>query len=223
VTRRELAEEVVDRLSQVYPEPRTLLEYHSPFQLLIAVVLSAQTTDAQVNRVSPRLFAAYPTPGELAAAEPAEVEEIIRPVGFYRNKTKSIIAAAGAIHRDFADQVPTEMDDLLTIPGVGRKSANVLRSALYGLPAIIVDTHFTRVTRRIGLTEEREASAIERDLETVVPRSIRTRLSMAVNFHGRDTCTARSPRCEECTLLDICDYGMLHIEPRNADAYIEGS
>jgi len=219
VTRRELAVEVNERLAQVYREPRTLLDYETPFQLLIAVVLSAQTTDAQVNRVTPPLFAAYPTPGALAAAEPRAVEEIIRPVGFYRNKSKSVIAAAAAVHRDFEDRVPGDMEELLSIPGVGRKSANVLRAALHGLPAVIVDTHFKRVVARLGLTNARQAEAVERDIESIVPREIRTQLSMAVNFHGRDTCSARSPRCDQCTLLDICAYGMLHIEARDADAY----
>jgi endonuclease III len=195
---------VHDRLEELYEAPRTLLEHSGPYQLLIAVILSAQTTDAQVNRVTPALFAAFPLPADLAGAPPAAVEEIIHPLGFYRNKTKSIISAAKAIHERFADEVPVEMEELLTIPGVGRKSANVVRGAIHGLPAVIVDTHFKRVASRLGLTHEKDPLKIERALAVEIPAELQTPLSMELNFHGRDTCTARKPACTRCVLNDIC-------------------
>ena len=204
--RGDVARRVHERLTKLYEAPRTLLEYSSPFELLIAVILSAQTTDAQVNRVTPELFARFPTPERLAGADAGEVEGIIHSVGFYRNKARSVIAAAGRIHEEYAGDVPIDMKQLTAIPGVGRKTANVVRAALHGLPAIIVDTHFRRVTRRIGLTREDSPERIEADLLHVVPEEIQTALSMELNFHGRDTCTARSPACARCPVRDLCDY-----------------
>ena len=196
------------RLAAIYSAPRTLLQYSSSFELLIAVILSAQTTDAQVNRVTPALFRAYPTPADLAAADLTEVEGIIHSVGFFRNKARSIAAAAAAVHERFDDAVPIDMDELLTIPGVGRKSANVVRAALQGLPAVIVDTHFRRVAQRLGLTDKNDPLRIERDLAEVIPEEVQTPLSMELNFHGRDTCTSRNPACPRCVLRDVCPYAL---------------
>ncbi|MFP4484925.1 MAG: endonuclease III domain-containing protein, partial [Spirochaetaceae bacterium] len=168
----------------------------------------AQTTDAQVNRVTPALFRAYPTPAALAGARLSDVEGMIHSVGFFRNKAKSIVAAAAAVHERFDDTVPIDMNDLMTIPGVGRKSANVVRAALQGLPAVIVDTHFRRVARRLGLTTQEDPHRIERELAGVIPEELQTPLSMELNFHGRDTCTARNPACPRCPLRDVCPYAI---------------
>jgi endonuclease-3 len=204
VTASERAVAVFERLDPVYPDKRPLLEYSTPFELLIAVILSAQTTDAQVNLVTPELFRRYPTPQRLAAADPAELETIIYSTGFYRAKAKNIRAAARSLAEDYGGELPRTMEELTRMPGVGRKTANVLLGVLYGLPAVVVDTHFGRVVRRIGLTTATAPERVERELAAVVPAEIRTHFSMAVNFHGRYVCTARAPACYRCPVVDLC-------------------
>ncbi len=198
--------EITRRLTERYPSYRPLLQYGSPFQLLIAVILSAQTTDAQVNRVTPALFGSYPNAARLAEAELSELEAIVRPTGFFRSKARNIRAAAAALRDGYGGEVPREMDELTALPGVGRKTANVVRGTAFGLPAIIVDTHFARVCRRLGLTHESDPEKIERELATLVPSKSQYAFSMTVNFHGRDTCTARRPGCGSCFLGDLCPY-----------------
>jgi endonuclease-3 len=198
------AREVHARLKREYPEARCELDHESAFQLLTATILSAQTTDVRVNMVTPALFAKYPTPEDLAAADPAVVEQIIKSTGFYRNKTKSIIGMANALVDRFGGEVPGRMSDLVTVPGVGRKTANVVRSVALGLPGLPVDTHVGRLSRRLGLTTETDPVKVELELNPMVPADERGDLSLRLILHGRRVCLARSPRCGDCVLADIC-------------------
>lgn len=200
----ERARAVNDRLTAAYPDRRPLLHYRSPFELVISVILSAQTTDAQVNLVTPALFERYPTPAALAAAEQADVEAIVHSTGFFRSKARNIIAAAATIEREFSGEVPRTMEELVTVPGMGRKSANVILGVIYGEPSIVVDTHLTRVTNRLGFVDGKNAVKIERELREIVPPEIQTDFSMAVNLHGRYRCHARKPDCAHCEVFDLC-------------------
>jgi endonuclease III len=193
-----------ERLKLEYPEARCELDHANAFQLLTATILSAQTTDVRVNMVTPALFARYPTAEDLAAADPAEVEVLIKSTGFYRNKTKSIIGMAQALVDRFGGEVPGAMRDLVTVPGVGRKTANVVRSVALGLPGLPVDTHVGRLSRRIGLTTETDPVKVELELNPMVPASERGEFSLRLILHGRRICVARSPRCEDCVLNDFC-------------------
>jgi endonuclease-3 len=201
------ARETVARLAQEYPgDERALcaLVHDGPFQLLVATILSAQTTDERVNLVTPALFASYPTPADLAAADPDQVERLIRPTGFFRAKTRSLIAMAAEVEERFGGAVPQAMDDLVTLPGVGRKTANVVRSVGFRLPGLPVDTHVRRLARRLGLTAEEDPVKIEHELNRLVPAAERGRLSLRLILHGRRVCQARRPRCEVCLLADFC-------------------
>lgn len=198
--------EVYKLLQNLYPGAITFLDYKTPFQLLVAVVLSAQTTDAQVNKVTPVLFSKYPDPGALMDAQIADVEKIIRSTGFYKVKSRNITGAAKKLVTDYNSEVPIHMDELLTLPGVGRKSANVVRAHCYNKPAIIVDTHFSRVTKRIGFTDSSNPGVIENDLMVITDKSIQTDFSMIINTHGRKICTSRNPLCDECIIKSICKY-----------------
>ncbi|MCB0963770.1 MAG: endonuclease III [Acidimicrobiales bacterium] len=196
-----------ERLAQEYPGTAVdlcELDHRSPFELLAATILSAQCTDARVNMVTPTLFARYPTPEDLAVADPGEVEEIIRSTGFYKNKTKSLIGMANALVDRFGGEVPTSMRDWVTVPGVGRKTANVVRSVAQGLPGLPVDTHVLRLSHRLGLTEETDPVKVELALNPMVPAAERGQFSLRVILHGRRVCPARSPRCDECVLADFC-------------------
>ncbi len=201
------ARETVARLAAEYPgDERDLcaLTHDNPFQLLAATILSAQTTDENVNRVTPSLFKRFPTPAELAAADPAELEGLVHPTGFFRSKSRSLIGMATALEDRFGGEVPTAMDDLVTLPGVGRKTANVVRSVGYGLPGLPVDTHVGRLSRRLGLTTETDPVRVEADLGALVPAREGGRFSLRLILHGRRVCQARAPRCGECLLADIC-------------------
>jgi endonuclease-3 len=198
--------EITGHLRPVYPDRRPLLAFESPYQLMIAVILSAQTTDAQVNTVTRELFRRYPTPASLAAATQAEIERIVHSTGFFRNKAKNIIGAAVAIQHRFLGQVPESMDALVSIPGMGRKSANVIRGAVFGKPAIAVDTHLTRVSNRLGLVNGKNPVTIERALRALVPEALQTEFSMAINLHGRYRCFARAPDCTRCEIRRLCPY-----------------
>ncbi len=195
------------RLAEEYPgtaKELCALRHDSPYQLLAATILSAQCTDARVNMVTPQLFAAYPDPVALAAAEPEKVEEIIRSTGFFRAKTRSLIGMASALVERFDGEVPTDLADLVTIPGVGRKTGNVVRSVDFGLPGLPVDTHVLRVSKRLGLTELDDPVKVELDLNGLIPAHERGAFSLRVILHGRATCVARRPRCGRCVLADIC-------------------
>ncbi len=191
-------------LKKEYPRAETFLQYNTPFELLIAVILSAQTTDARVNLVTPVLFKRYRTPGALMNADRSEVESIIFSTGFYRMKAKNIIGAAAAVATEFEGTVPEEMENLLKIPGVGRKSASVVRAHCFGKPAIIVDTHFSRVVKRLGLTNERNPMKIEKDIIQMADPEIQTDFSMVINVHGRIRCFAKKPDCRNCTVRLLC-------------------
>ena len=198
---------VIERLATEYPgSARELcaLEHDNPFQLLTATILSAQCTDEMVNKVTPGLFARYPTPADLAEADPNEVEELIHATGFFRQKTKSLLGMARALEERFGGQVPTELDDLVILPGVGRKTGNVIRSVAFGLPGLPVDTHVGRLTRLLQLTAETDPVKVELDLNSMVAPEERGALSLRLILHGRAVCVARRPRCDVCLLADVC-------------------
>jgi endonuclease-3 len=193
----------VERLREAYPAA-TELAHENPFQLLIATILSAQTTDKMVNLVTPKLFAGYPTAFDLAAANPAEVEAIVKPTGFYRVKARRIIAASRKLVELFGGEVPASMEGLLQIPGIGRKTANVILGAGFNQPGFAVDTHVIRLTNRLKLVSTRDPVKIERQVCSMVPPEEWTGLSLRLILHGRRICIARRPRCEECILNDFC-------------------
>lgn len=198
--------EVHRLLQKLYPNPVSFLDYYSPYQLMVAVILSAQTTDAQVNKVTPELFGNYPDPEALMVSNLVEVERIIRSTGFYKVKARNITEAAKKLVLDYNSEVPEVMNELLTLSGIGRKSANVIRAHCYNKPAIIVDTHFARVAARIGFTMSSNPKTVETDLLSITDKEIQTDFSMAINIHGRTFCTARNPRCSECVLNITCRY-----------------
>jgi endonuclease-3 len=217
-TARGRARETVARLAEEYPGDEAALcalVHDGPFQLLVATILSAQTTDERVNQVTPAVFAAYPTPADLAGADPGDVERLIHPTGFFRAKTRSLVAMAAALEARYGGQVPTAMQDLVTLPGVGRKTANVVRSVGFGLPGLPVDTHVGRLTRRLGLTAETDPVKVEADLDALVPAAERGRLSLRLILHGRRVCLARRPRCPDCVLADFCPSSDLLGNPRS--------
>jgi len=192
-----------ERLRDQY-QAETELKYENPFQLLIATILSAQTTDRSVNLVTPELFRRYPTAEDLAAADPAVIETLIKPTGFFRLKTRRIIAASRALVELFGGQVPKTMEDMIKIPGIGRKTANVILGAGFDSPGFAVDTHVTRLTNRIGLVATKDPVKIEYQVCAMVPKEEWTALSLRLILHGRRVCLARRPRCEECMLNDFC-------------------
>lgn len=197
--------EVFRRLVIEYPDVRCELDYSTPFQLLAATILSAQCTDKRVNMVTPELFSRYPDPESLAGADPTELEALIRPTGFFRNKTKSLIGMANALVDRFGGEVPRSMEELVTVPGAGRKTANVVLGTAFNQPeGVVVDTHVGRVSRRLGLIKDTDPVRAERALMRLFPREDWTPLSHLLIFHGRRVCLARRPRCAECVLNDIC-------------------
>jgi endonuclease-3 len=191
-------------LTEDYPDCRCELDYRNPFELLVATILSAQCTDERVNMVTPELFRAFPTPEDLAVAPPERVEEIIRSTGFFRSKTRNLIGMATALVERFGGEVPSAMADLVTLPGVGRKTANVVRSVALGLPGLPVDTHVTRLSHRLDLTRATDPVKIELDLNPMVPADRRGQFSLLLIWHGRRVCAARRPACEACVLADFC-------------------
>ena len=198
------ARETNRRLALEYPDARCELDHRNAYELLTATILSAQTTDVRVNLVTPALFARYPAPADLAAADPAEVGELIRSTGFFNNKTKSIIGMAQALVDRFDGEVPGAMADLTSLPGVGRKTANVVRSVALGLPGLPVDTHVGRLSRLLGLTEETDPVKVEHELGAMVPAGERGLFSLRLILHGRRVCIARRPQCDDCVLHDFC-------------------
>jgi len=187
------------------PRPRCALDYANPFELLVAVILSAQCTDKRVNLVTPALFSRYPTPAALARAEQGDVEALVRSTGFFRNKAKNLIGAAQRLVEAFGGQVPREMDELLSLPGVARKTANVVRGECFGLAdGVVVDTHVKRLARRMGLTRHTDPVKIERDLMELLPQKQWIAFSHRLIWHGRRVCDAKRPRCDVCTLAPSC-------------------
>lgn len=193
-------------LRERYPDIGTALDYQDPWQLLVVTVMSAQTTDENVNRISPVLFARFPTPADLAAANPEEVEQIIFSSGFYRQKTKSIIALSRDLEERFGGVVPDRLEELVTLRGVGRKTASVVLAEAFAAPAIAVDTHVRRVAGRLDLTANKDPVKIEADLKALYPRKSWSGISMRFIQFGRDICEARRPRCPECELNGICQW-----------------
>ena len=187
------------------PEAKVELSHRSPWELLVATILSAQCTDQRVNQVTPVLFKRYKTPAELAKARPSELEQIIRSTGFFKSKAKNLVACAHAITTQFGERVPDRMEDLVTLPGVGRKTANVLLGQAFGQPAIVVDTHVKRVSNRLRLTTSDDPDQIEQELQQLLPASQWTGVSQRLLLHGRYICVARKPLCGRCPIYDDCN------------------
>lgn len=199
-------EEVIARLAGAHPDAKLALDFTSPLELLVALILAAQCTDAKVNEVTPGLFRRWPTAADLAAVGQEELETAIRPTGFYRQKARAVRACCQALVARFGGRVPRQLDDLLGLPGVGRKTANILRGNAFGLPGIGVDTHVGRLSQRLGLTRHTDPDKIEADLTTAVPAGDQIRFCHLLQYHGRRVCLARKPNCPACVLIDICPY-----------------
>jgi endonuclease-3 len=196
---------ILEALDRAYPGATCALHHRNPYELLVATILSAQCTDERVNQVTPALFRKYPTPEALAAADQRELEQEIRPTGFYRNKARALIGAARAIVERFGGEVPRRMEDLITLPGVARKTANVVLGTAYGIASgIVVDTHVQRVARRLDLTRNTKPEKIEQDLMKIIPRDRWIVFSHQLIWHGRKVCRARKPLCHECVLERLC-------------------
>ena len=196
---------ILQKLDDAYPNVTCALDHHTPFQLLISTILSAQCTDERVNQVTKTLFVKYRTPRDFACANPAELEQDIRPTGFFRNKTKSIIGAGKKIVEEFGGEVPRTMDELLTLPGVARKTANVVLGTAFGIAVgVVVDTHVIRLSNRLDLSRNSDPKKIEQDLMQVIPQEKWVLFSHQLIWHGRKVCQARKPRCVECNLERLC-------------------
>jgi len=204
VARRNLAAALYERLVPLWPDQGPLLHYSTCFELLVAVILSAQCTDEQVNAVTPALFAAYPDPARMAVADPLHLEKLVHSTGFFRAKAANIRATAAMIMSDYSGSVPDTMEELVRLPGVGRKTANLVISACFGKPGIVVDTHVLRTARRLGLAPTDDAGQSERMIASACPENRWTELSFALNRLGKLVCVARSPRCDSCPVSDLC-------------------
>lgn len=203
--RKSRVSKILRRLNQDYPDVECELVHTSAWELLVATILSAQCTDKRVNIVTPELFLAYPTPQDLAVASQADVEELVKTTGFFRNKAKSIIGAAQGVVGRFGGEVPSNMADLLSLPGVARKTANVVLGTWYGkATGVVVDTHVARISARLGLTQSEDPKKIEQDLMAILPKSRWILFSHQLIWHGRKVCVARKPRCGDCSLADLC-------------------
>lgn len=203
--RRERASVVYERLEDEYPGATVALEHRNPYQLTVATILSAQTTDERVNEATPELFERYPDAEALAEAEQEEVQEIIRSTGFFRNKARNIIGMARGVVEDHGGEIPRTMDELTDLPGIGRKTANVILGNAFGIDeGVVVDTHVKRLSRRLGFTDEKRPVKIEQDLIELFPEERWTMLAHLLIWHGRAVCDARKPRCAECVVNDLC-------------------
>jgi endonuclease-3 len=201
---RARARRIVRRLAELYPDAECSLGHQGPLQLLVATILSAQCTDTRVNQVTPALFARYPDARAFAEADPAELERLIQPTGFFRNKAKNLIACCRELLARHGGQVPGTMEELVSLPGVGRKTANVILGNAFGVPGMVVDTHVARLSQRLGLTAHTDPVKIERDLTALIPSREWTALGHRLIQHGRQVCHARKPLCEECGLASLC-------------------
>lgn len=198
------ATDVLKQLQVSIPQPKVELNHNSPFELVIATILSAQCTDERVNQVTPLLFQRWPDPAALAEAPPEEVEEVVRSTGFYRNKARSVQACSRQLRERFHSQVPQTMEELTSLPGVGRKTANLILGECFGKPGIIVDTHVGRVARRLRLTDKQDAEEVEMDLQKLLPKKDWSQGSSRLLLHGRYVCLAKKPRCGDCCLASLC-------------------
>jgi endonuclease-3 len=197
---------IAETLERTMQHPKMELDHRSPWELLVATILSAQCTDQRVNQVTPSLFQRYPTATEMAAANLPELEELIRSTGFFKNKAKHLIACGKAVTERFSTQVPRTMEELLTLPGVGRKTANVILGNAFGQPSVVVDTHVKRVAKRLGLTKSDNPDLVEHDLQQLMPKSQWTAFSQRLLLHGRYVCLARKPQCRTCQVYRHCPW-----------------
>lgn len=202
--RRALAKKIIERLDGKFPDAHTALKWKTPLELLVATILSAQCTDERVNKVTPQLFAKYPTARHFAEANLSELEEDIRSTGFYRQKAKALKECCSVITEKFGGQIPQTLEEMLTLPGVGRKTANLVLGESLGIPGIVVDTHVKRVAARLGLTDEKDPEKIETDLMGIIPKEKWTTFSNQLILLGRHICKAKKPLCDSCPLSDIC-------------------
>jgi endonuclease-3 len=217
--KKQRALEILIRLKRLYPNAPCTLDYETPVQLMVATILSAQCTDARVNLVTPELFRQFPDAAALAGADVAEIETLVRSTGFYRNKAKNIQAACQMIMTEFGGQVPRMMEDLLQLPGVARKTANVVSAHAYGVNlGVTVDTHVKRLTYRLGLTKNTDPVKIERDLMKLIPQPDWENWSIRIIYHGRAICMARNPQCDRCELADLCPSANLSEKPTSEAA-----
>lgn len=205
--KRDRVSKIIAILKQEYPDAKCTLDFGTPHQLLVAAILAAQCTDDKVNQVTPSLFRKYPTVEEFANADTAELEEMIRPTGFFRNKAKAIIESARQVVSDFGGKPPDTIEELTTLNGVGRKTANLIVGVAYGKPAVIVDTHVIRVTGRLGLTAQKDPAKIEFELRELLPPEDMTVFNHLIVALGRTVCKAPTPKCEICKLVELCPYG----------------
>lgn len=203
---QEKIKDIIDVLSKHYPNVRVALNYSNPLELLIATILSAQCTDERVNKITPYVFKKYPTAKNFAEADLKILEEDIKPTGFYKNKAKHIKACCQALVEKYNGGVPADLEKLTTLPGIGRKTANVVLGNAFDIPGIVVDTHVRRVSQRLGLTKNSDAVKIEFDLMNIIPKPDWTKFSLQLTWHGRTVCTARRPDCKKCPIPLFCDY-----------------
>jgi len=204
-------------LAETYPDARAELDFTTPLELLVATVLSAQTTDVRVNQTTPELFATYPDARAYAEANPEELEEILRPLGFFRAKAKAVIGLGAALVERFGGEVPGRLEDLVTLPGVGRKTANVVLGNAFGVPGLTVDTHFGRVARRLAFTAQEDPVKVETEVGELFPRKEWTMLSHHLVWHGRRVCLARTPACGACSIAHLCpSFGAGETDPEKA-------
>ena len=212
--REERVTKIIGILRKEYPDAKCTLDFSTPHELLVAAIMAAQCTDERVNDTTPALFERYPNVEAFAEADPAELEDAIRPTGFFRNKTKAIIESAQQVCADYGGAVPDTIDELVKLSGVGRKTANLIVGVVYGKRAVIVDTHVIRVSRRLGLTNEKDPTKIESDLVEILPSSEATHFNHLIVAHGRAVCKAPKPLCSVCKLLELCPYGQQQIGDR---------
>ena len=205
MVKKEDINKILDILEETYPQAECALDHQNVYQLIVAVALSAQTTDKSVNQVTPALFEKYPTPYELAVADPEEVAQYIKRIGMYKTKSKNIVGLAKSLVENFGGQVPDDYGALVSLPGVGRKTANVVLSVGFGHQRIAVDTHVFRVTNRIGIVKEKDVLKTELALMKVLPEDRWTEAHHSFIFHGRNCCSARNPKCERCVIADLCE------------------
>lgn len=204
--RREKAKTIISRLDKAYPDAHLELDFSSPFELLVATILAAQCTDERVNKVTTDLFKKYRSPKDYLKVPIEELQEDIRPTGFYRNKSKSVVNCCRMLEEEYGGRMPSSVDDLTRLPGVGRKTANIVRGNAMGQQAIGVDTHVKRVSGRLGLAESSDPDKIELELSELLPESAWTKGALLLQWHGRYTCTARGPKCGECSVFELCEW-----------------
>lgn len=203
-TNQQRTRRLIRELARLYPDAECSLNFETPVQLLVATILSAQCTDARVNMVTPELFRRFPDAAAMASANSNEIQTLIKSTGFYQNKTRSILACSQALVEKYGGKVPQKMEELVQLGGVGRKTANVILGNAFGIPGLPVDTHVSRLSKRLGLTTNNQATNIERDLCTVIPKKEWTLFSLRLIYHGRQVCHARKPRCQSCALVSLC-------------------